>query len=69
MCADSKMRRPITKIPAHERHLCKQTKCITPDSNLVVVEFFFYNLPRISYTRGNDLSGSLQGAGGIGGLI
>jgi RHS repeat-associated protein len=26
-------------------------------------------LPTISYTRGNDLSGTLQGAGGIGGLL
>jgi RHS repeat-associated protein len=27
------------------------------------------NTPTVSYTRGNDLSGSLQGAGGIGGLL
>jgi hypothetical protein len=27
------------------------------------------NTPQVSYTRGNDLSGSLQGAGGIGGLL
>ena len=27
------------------------------------------NLPQVSYTRGNDLSGSLEGAGGIGGLL
>ena len=27
------------------------------------------NLPVVSYTRGVDLSGSLQGAGGIGGLL
>ena len=27
------------------------------------------NLPQISYTRGNDLSGTRQGAGGIGGLL
>ena len=27
------------------------------------------NLPTVSYTRGLDLSGSLQGAGGIGGLL
>jgi RHS repeat-associated protein len=26
-------------------------------------------LPQVTYTRGNDLSGSLQGAGGIGGLL
>src|SRR5208282_546853 len=27
------------------------------------------NLARVTYTRGGDLSGSLQGAGGIGGLL
>jgi RHS repeat-associated protein len=27
------------------------------------------NVPQVSYTRGPDLSGSLQGAGGIGGLL
>jgi RHS repeat-associated protein len=27
------------------------------------------NLPQVSYTRGRDLSGNLQGAGGIGGLL
>jgi RHS repeat-associated protein len=27
------------------------------------------NLPTVSYTRGTDLSGSLEGAGGIGGLL
>ena len=27
------------------------------------------NLPQVTYTRGNDLSGTLQGAGGIGGLL
>src|SRR5205823_10100668 len=27
------------------------------------------NTPTVSYTRGNDLSGGLEGAGGIGGLL
>jgi RHS repeat-associated protein len=27
------------------------------------------NVPTVSYTRGNDLSGTLEGAGGIGGLL
>jgi hypothetical protein len=26
-------------------------------------------VPTVSYTRGSDLSGSLEGAGGIGGLL
>src|SRR5437867_10774454 len=27
------------------------------------------NTPTVSYTRGNDLSGTFEGAGGIGGLL
>ena len=27
------------------------------------------NVPQVTYTRGLDLSGSLEGAGGIGGLL
>jgi RHS repeat-associated protein len=39
------------------------------DGSLVLQERDSNNLPLVSYTRGNDLSGSLQGAGGIGGLL
>jgi RHS repeat-associated protein len=39
------------------------------DGLLVIQERDVYNLPLVSYTRGNDLSGELQGAGGIGGLL
>jgi len=39
------------------------------DGNVVVEERNANNVPLASYTRGNDLSGSLQGAGGIGGLV
>jgi YD repeat-containing protein len=39
------------------------------DGDLVVQERDANNLPQVTYTRGNDLSGSLQGAGGIGGLL
>ena len=39
------------------------------DGNLVFQERDGNNLPLTTYTRGNDLSGSLQGAGGIGGLL
>jgi RHS repeat-associated protein len=35
----------------------------------VVQERNSNNVPQVSYTRGPDLSGSLQGAGGIGGLL
>ncbi|MDB6068189.1 MAG: type secretion protein Rhs [Pedosphaera sp.] len=39
------------------------------DANVVIQERDANNLPLITYTRGKDLSGSLQGAGGIGGLL
>ncbi|MGH7940027.1 MAG: hypothetical protein ACREFR_03020, partial [Limisphaerales bacterium] len=39
------------------------------DGNVVVEERNAANVPLVSYTRGNDLSGTLQGAGGIGGLL
>jgi RHS repeat-associated protein len=39
------------------------------DGNLVIEERNANNLPQVAYTRGRDLSGSLQGAGGISGLL
>jgi len=39
------------------------------DGNLVIQERNLNNNPQVSYTRGNDLSGTRQGAGGIGGLL
>ncbi|MBE0543132.1 MAG: hypothetical protein IH623_17440 [Verrucomicrobia bacterium] len=39
------------------------------DGMLVVQERDANNVARVSYTRGTDLSGSLQDAGGIGGLL
>jgi RHS repeat-associated protein len=39
------------------------------DGNLVVQERDQNNIPQVSYTRGTDLSGTLQGLGGIGGLL
>jgi RHS repeat-associated protein len=39
------------------------------DRNLVIQERDANNLPQVTYTRGTDLSGSLQSAGGIGGLL
>jgi RHS repeat-associated protein len=39
------------------------------DGMLVIQERDSLNLPRLTYTRGKDLSGSLAGAGGIGGLL
>ena len=39
------------------------------DGNVVIQERDVNNNPLVTYTRGNDLSGMLQGAGGIGGLL
>jgi len=39
------------------------------DDNVVVQERDQYNVPQLTYTRGSDLSGSFEGAGGIGGLL
>jgi RHS repeat-associated protein len=39
------------------------------DGNRVIQERDLNNNPLVSYTRGNDLSGSFDGAGGIGGLL
>jgi RHS repeat-associated protein len=39
------------------------------DGNVVIQERDTNSFPLVSYTRGRDLSGSLQGAGGIGGLL
>ena len=39
------------------------------DGSLVVQERDHNNLPTVTYTRGLDLSGTRQGAGGIGGLL
>jgi len=39
------------------------------DGDLVAQERNSNNVLQVTYTRGNDLSGTLQGAGGIGGLL
>lgn len=39
------------------------------DGNRVIQERDANNLPLVTYTRGKDLSGTLEGAGGIGGLL
>ena len=39
------------------------------DGNVVIQHRDANNLPQLTLTRGTDLSGSLQGAGGIGGLL
>jgi RHS repeat-associated protein len=39
------------------------------DGNLVIQERNSSNTPTVQYTRGTDLSGSFEGAGGIGGML
>jgi RHS repeat-associated protein len=39
------------------------------DGNVILQQRNANNLPMLTLTRGNDLSGTLQGAGGIGGLL
>ena len=39
------------------------------DGMLVIQERDQFNVPRLTYTRGKDLSGGLAGAGGIGGFL
>ena len=67
---DGKMRRRIRyRIHLERQHLVtNQVIRYVYDGNLVIQERDANNLPR-SYTRGKDLSGSLEGAGGIGGLL
>ena len=68
---DGKMRRRIEKDFGWNGSAWCQTNEIRfiYDGNLVVQERNTTNQPLVEYTRGNDLSGSLQGAGGIGGLL
>jgi RHS repeat-associated protein len=68
---DSKMRRRIRKESAWQGGSWVQTNQTeyAYEGNLVIQERDINNLPTVTYTRGKDLSGSLEGAGGIGGLL
>jgi RHS repeat-associated protein len=68
---DGKMRRRIRQECAWQGGVWVQTNEVyyVYDGNVVVQERDVNNLPTTTYTRGLDLSGSLQGAGGIGGLL
>ena len=48
--------------------LASETRCLY-DGLRVIQERDGANVPTVAYTRGSDLSGSLEGAGGIGGLL
>jgi RHS repeat-associated protein len=68
---DGKMRRRIRREYAWSSSAWLQTNEVRYiyDANLVIQEREANNLPAVSYTRGPDLSGTLQGAGGIAGLL
>jgi RHS repeat-associated protein len=77
---DGKMRRRIrreyTYLPSSNSYLLTNEVRYVYDGNLVFQERWFQpqlstTIPQqaVTYTRGRDLSGSLQGAGGIGGLL
>src|SRR5438477_10312240 len=65
------MRRRIRKEFAWQNNNWAQTSeaHYIYDGMVVIQERDANNLPTVTYTRGRDLSGSLQSAGGIGGLL
>jgi RHS repeat-associated protein len=67
---DGLMRRRIRKEYTWQSSAWVQTNEMhyVYDGMLAIQERDANNLPQVTYTRGDDLSGSLQGAGGIGGL-
>jgi RHS repeat-associated protein len=68
---DGKMRRRIRQEFTWTNSAWVQTNAVyyVYDGNLAIQERDVNNLPTTTYTRGLDLSGSLTGAGGIGGLL
>jgi RHS repeat-associated protein len=68
---DGKMRRRIRQEYTWTGSGWLQTNAVyyVYDGNLVIQERDINFLPTTTYTRGKDLSGSLEGAGGIGGLL
>jgi len=68
---DGKLRRRIERDYGWQGGVWLETNEIhfVYDGNLVIQERDANNNPHVTYTRGNDLSGALQGAGGIGGLL
>jgi RHS repeat-associated protein len=68
---DGKMRRRIRQEFTWQGSAWVQTNEVyyVYDGNLVIQERDVNNLPTVTYTRGKDLNGSLEGAGGIGGLL
>ncbi len=68
---DGKLRRRIRQEYTWQSGQWVQTNEVNYvyDGNVVIQERNINNLPTTTYTRGLDLSSSLDGAGGIGGLL
>jgi RHS repeat-associated protein len=68
---DGKMRRRLRREFTWQNGAWVQTNEVryVYDGNLVVQERDNFNVVRVTYTRGSDLSGNFEGAGGIGGLL
>jgi RHS repeat-associated protein len=70
---DGKMRRRIRKEYTWQPSITNwvQTNEVryVYDGKIVIQERDGFNLASVTYTRGHDLSGTLEGAGGIGGLL
>ena len=68
---DGKLRRRVRKEFTWRNAAWAQTNEVryVYDGNLVIQERNEFNIATKSYTRGLDLSGTMQGAGGIGGLL
>jgi RHS repeat-associated protein len=68
---DGKMRRRVRKEWTWQNSawVLKAEVRYVYDGNLVIQERDTFNVPNVTYIRGRDLSSSLEGAGGIGGLL
>ena len=68
---DGKLRRRVRveKLWQNSQWATASEMRYTYDGMLVIQERDAQNLPSVTYTRGPDLSGTLAGAGGIGGLL
>jgi YD repeat-containing protein len=68
---DGKMRRRIRKEFSWQTSTWVLTNEVhyVYDGNLILEERDSLNAPVVTYTRGKDLSGNFEGAGGIGGLL
>ena len=68
---DGKMRRRIRQEFTWQNGNWLQTNIVyyVYDGNMVIQERNINNLPTLTYTRGKDLSGSLEGGGGLAGLL